>query len=69
MKIQDKLTQAEIDYIRNKLLKYIDENAKAAGIAQKREMTSEHCYFRGEYNAFTIATLLIDKWLETEVTQ
>jgi hypothetical protein len=69
MKIQDKLTQAEIDDIRNKLLKHIDENAKAAGIAQKREKIAEHCYFRGEYNAFTMAKLLIDKWLETEATQ
>jgi hypothetical protein len=69
MKIQDKLTQAEIDDIRNKLLKHIDENAKAAGIAQKREMIAEHYYFRGEYNAFTMAKLLIDKWLETEATQ
>ena len=69
MKIQDKLTQAEIDDIRNKLLKHIDENAMAAGIAQKREMTAEHYYFWGEYNAFTIATLLIDKWLESEVAQ
>ena len=69
MKIQDKLTQAEIDDIRNELLKHIDENAMAAKIAQKRVMIAEHYYFRGEYNAFTIAKLLIAKWLETDVTQ
>lgn len=69
MKIQDKLTQAEIDDIRNKLLKHINGKAMAAGIAQKREMTAEDYYFWGEYNAFTIAKLLIDKWLETEATQ
>lgn len=69
MKIQDKLTQAEIDDIRNELLKRIDENAMAAGIAQKRKMIAEHYYFRGEYNGFTIAKMLIDMWLETEVTQ
>lgn len=68
MKIQDKLTQAEIDDIRNKLLKHIDENAMAAGIAQKRGMITEH-YFLGEYNAFKMAKSLIDKWLETEATQ
>lgn len=69
MKIQDKLTQAEIDDIRNELLKHIDENAMAAKIALKRVMIAEHYYFRGEYNAFTMAKSLIDKWLETEVTQ